>query len=331
MTRSSFSPTGEGIKRRWPVLDVARGVAILSMIAFHFTWDLGFFGIVDYDISFTSEGRMLAHGIAGSFLLIVGLSLALAHRGTFQLKPFLRRFRFVAGAALIVSVGTFVAMPEEWIFFGVLHCIALSSLLALPMLGAPLVWVAGTAAVSLAAPLVVAHPFFEQPWLFWLGLNHVMPRTNDYVPLFPWFGVVLSGVLAARLTYRYQSATAWLQRPIAGRAARWLARMGRFSLPIYLIHQPLMMSLLWAGLSMTGPLHLFAPSDGGFAKACTASCVASGRKDRQCVSSCSCVGEEIASKSPPVTTLSEFEMDKRIDAAILVCRTKGALSIETGN
>ena len=312
-------------KRRWPALDVARGVAILAMIAFHFTWDLGFFGIVDYDISFTPEGRLLAHIIAGSFLFMVGMGLALAHRGTFNQKAFLRRFRFVAGAALLVSLGTYFTMPDEWIFFGVLHCIALSSLLALPLLRAPIVLVAGLAVTAIAAPFVVAHPFFDQPMLFWLGLNQVLPRTNDYVPLLPWFGVVLAGVVATRLADQHQAVSEWLQQPLKRAIAHFLARMGRFSLPIYLIHQPILMGLLWALLSVTGPIHLFPSSDGGFAKACTASCIASGRNDQKCVSSCACVGEEIASKSPPVATLSEFEMNKRIDASILICRAKGAL------
>jgi len=104
-----------------------------------------------------------------------------------------------------------------------------------------------------------------------------------------------------------------------------LARLGRFSLPVYLLHQPILMGLLWALLSITGPLHLFAPVDGGFAKACTASCVAAGNKSDKCVLSCSCVGNEIATKSPPVTTLPEDELNRRIDDAILICRGKGAL------
>ncbi|MCX8503576.1 MAG: DUF1624 domain-containing protein [Alphaproteobacteria bacterium] len=325
MTSASFSPLGEGFKRRWPVIDVARGIAIIAMILFHFTWDLGFFGIIDYDISFTPEGRLLAHCIAGSFLFIVGISLALAARNGLPIKPYLRRLRYVAGAAIIVSVGTFFTMPDDWIFFGVLHCIALSSLLALPFLRAPILLVAALAIFSIAAPFMVYHPLFDRPWLFWLGLNHVLPRTNDYVPFFPWFGVVLAGSVAARFVDRSPHLSAWFQRARVDALSRSLARLGRFSLPVYLLHQPILMGLLWALLSITGPLHLFAPVDGGFAKACTASCVAAGNKSDKCVLSCSCVGNEIATKSPPVTTLPEDELNRRIDDAILICRGKGAL------
>ncbi len=311
--------------RRWPALDVARGLAIIAMILFHFTWDLGFFGIVDYDISFTPEGRLLAHCIAGSFLFIVGMSLALAARNGLRVKPYLRRLRYVAGAAIIVSIGTFFTMPDDWIFFGVLHCIALSSLLALPFLSAPIVLIAASAALSIAAPFFIYFPIFDKPWLFWLGLNHVLPRTNDYVPLFPWLGVVLSGVVVARLIEKKPGISEWFQRPRFTPISRYLARLGRFSLPIYLLHQPILMGLLWTLLSVAGPLHLFAASDGGFAKACTASCVAAGNKSDKCVSSCSCVGNEIATKTPPVATLPEAELNRRIDDAILICRGKGAL------
>jgi uncharacterized membrane protein len=314
---------GEGMNRRWHALDGARGIAIVAMILFHFTWDLGFFGIIDYDISFTSEGRMLSHGIAGSFLFIVGMSLVLANRATFDAKAFLRRFRFVAGAAFLVSLGTFFAMPDDWIFFGVLHCIALSSLLAIPWLRAPLGVVAVVAACVLFAPFLVSHPIFDQPWLFWLGLNHVLPRTNDYVPLFPWFGVVLCGVFAARLALRNEDISARLGAPLTGWFFRRLARLGRFSLPVYLLHQPVMMGLIWGLLSLTGPIHLYTSKDGGFAKACTASCIASGKTDVQCTASCACVGEELARGNPPVATLSSEALSIKVDEAVAVCRVKG--------
>jgi uncharacterized membrane protein len=321
--RTSLSLPISHVNRRWPIIDIARGVAIIAMVLFHFTWDIGFFGIIDYDISFTPEGRLLSHCIAGSFLFIVGISLALAARNGLSYRPYLRRLQYIAGAAIIVSGSTFFLMPEDWIFFGVLHCIALSSLLALPFLRAPILPVAAVAALSIALPFTVYHPLFDQPWLFWLGLNHVLPRTNDYVPIFPWFGVVLAGSVAARLMDMQPSLSAWLQRSRTDLFSRPLARLGRLSLAVYLVHQPILMGLLWALLSLTGPLPLFAPPDGGFAKACTASCLAAGNKNDRCVSSCACVGNEITSKLPPVTTLPEAELNRRIDAAILVCRGKG--------
>jgi uncharacterized membrane protein len=324
MTEASFSFSGEGRKRRWPVVDIARGIAIIAMILFHFTWDLGYFGIVDYDISFTTEGRVLSHLIAGSFLLLVGMSLALAARDGLPVKPYLRRLRAIAGAAILVSLGTFFLMPEDWIFFGVLHCIALSSLVALPFIVAPLPVVIVTALAALALPWFVYHPFFDAPWLFWIGLNHVLPRTNDYVPFFPWFGLVLTGLAFTRSIERFPAQVKWAEQPRTASFSRGLARLGRFSLPVYLLHQPLLMALLWGMLSLTGPIRLFQPADGGFTKACQASCIASGQADDKCTASCSCVGDEMAQKQPPVATLTDEQLHRRVDEAILLCRGKGA-------
>ena len=91
------------------------------------------------------------------------------------------------------------------------------------------------AAICLAMPLLVSSPVFAQPWLLWAGLAPWPPVTNDYVPLFPWLGVVLLGL-------------AWPE-PVVALArrldvSRVLAWAGRHALPIYLLHQPVLLSLL---------------------------------------------------------------------------------------
>lgn len=188
--------TSPSSQTRWPIIDALRGIAVVAMIGFHFTWDLGFFHLIDYDISFTPEGRVMSHLIAGTFLFLVGVSLALAHRAQFDPHAFMKRFFKIAGAAALVSLGTYFAMPDEWIFFGILHCIALSSLLALPFLNWPLHFVAIAAVIAIGAPFVWTPAFLDHPFLYWVGLNTSLPRTNDYVPLLPWFGGVLMGLFS---------------------------------------------------------------------------------------------------------------------------------------
>jgi uncharacterized membrane protein len=310
--------------RRWPMLDSARGIAIVAMIAFHFTWDLGFFGIVDYDISFAPEGRLFAHLIAGSFLTISGISLALATRSGFRPRLFLRRFRWLVCAALLVSLGTLIAMPGQWIFFGILHCIALSSLLALPFLQAPLAFIGVVALGVIAAPFVIAHPFFDQPWLFFLGLNHVMPDTNDYVPLFPYCGIVLLGLAFGRFALTRSLLTDFFTHPCLGFFSRRLARLGRFSLAVYLIHQPVMMAALWGLLALTGPLHFGPARDTAFIRACVANCVQKGSDATYCDKTCTCVGESLAELSRTASQQDQAEFSRRIDTAIAVCRAASA-------
>ena len=105
----------------------------------------------------------------------------------------------VGGAALAVTVVTYFAFPESYIFFGILHCIAVSSVLALPFLRLHPALTLAAAVFCLVAPRIFTNPALDAPWLDWLGLGASDPVTNDYVPIFPWFGLALIGVAAGRL------------------------------------------------------------------------------------------------------------------------------------
>jgi uncharacterized membrane protein len=81
----------------------------------------------------------------------------------------------------------------------------------------------------------------------------VTPRTNDYVPLFPWFGLVLAGITAGRIglpRFARSSLDAWRPQTGLGRVATFA---GRHSLVIYLVHQPVLLGLLTGLVSVTGP------------------------------------------------------------------------------
>lgn len=299
---------------RWPIIDALRGLAVIAMIGFHFTWDLGFFQLIDYDISFTPEGRVLSHLIAGTFLFLVGVSLTLAHRKELNARAFLIRFFKIASAAALVSIGTFFVMPEEWIFFGVLHCIALSSLLALPFLRAPLIIVFLVAVIALSAPTLIETPFFDRPDMFWLGLNKVLPRTNDYVPLLPWFGVVLMGVVTARLILAREALGALLARP----SFKPIMLIGRYALPIYLLHQPVLMGVLWVFVTLADPFEKVPVIEPAFFQNCAQSCASSGRGIEACDRACSCIGRTLSGMKNPTG-------DDAIQSALAICRKDGAL------
>ena len=299
---------------RWPIIDALRGLAVIAMIGFHFTWDLGFFQMIDYDISFTPEGRVLSHLIAGTFLFLVGVSLALAHRKAIETRAFLKLFFKIAGAAALVSLGTYFVMPEEWIFFGVLHCIALSSLLALPILRAPLIIVFVSALLALSTPALIETPFFDRPDMFWLGLNKILPRTNDYVPLLPWFGVVLMGVVTARLILAREALGALLARP----SFKPLMLMGRYALPIYLLHQPVLMGVLWVFVTLAGPFEKAPVIEPAFFQNCAQSCASSGRGIEACDRACSCLGRALTGMKNPTG-------DEALQSALAICRKDGAL------
>jgi uncharacterized membrane protein len=116
---------------RYAALDVARGLALVAMALYHATWDLGALRLTPENYALTPSGRLAAHGIAGCFLILVGIGLVLMNGERFAAGPFALRLARIAGAALLVTAATVVTDPSSYIFFGILHCIAVSSVLAL--------------------------------------------------------------------------------------------------------------------------------------------------------------------------------------------------------
>jgi uncharacterized membrane protein len=277
--------------QRWDAIDVARGLAICAMVVYHFSWDLSFLKLIQSNILAIPAWRWFARAIAGSFLMLAGVGLALAHAQGFRRLPFLRRVTKVGGAALAVTLVTYLAFPESYIFFGILHCIAASSILALPFLRLRPSLTLLAAALSLAAPWILTDPALDQPWLDWLGLGTADPVTNDYVPIFPWFGLVLIGVAAGK---------AVLPRKETMGLARWRARggwvkgliwAGRKSLPIYLLHQIVLLGILYGVLQIVGPNPMAEARP--FLAECEANCVRQNGQPDLCRSTCSCIADDL--------------------------------------
>jgi uncharacterized membrane protein len=288
--QTSMSPDANFRTGRWPALDAARGLAIAAMVVYHFAWDLSFFQLIATDVVGHPAWQLFARTIAASFLTLVGIGLTLGHQRRVRWRAFWRRLAVIAAAALAITAATWFAFPEDYIFFGILHCIALSSVLALPFLRTPAIVVVGAAAFCFAAPRLFTDAALDAPLLDWLGLGAGMPQTNDYVPIFPWFGFVLLGVGAGRfvmpLTARKPSSPLW-NSPWS-RALVW---SGRRSLPIYLVHQPVLLGALFLVAQVTGPSP--AAQDAYFERNCQATCVGSGAEQEICARACTCAAERL--------------------------------------
>jgi len=277
--------------QRWDAIDVARGIAIVAMVVYHFSWDLSFLRLIATDIVAVPAWRWFARCIAGSFLFLAGVGLVLAHAQGLWRKPFLRRLAKIGGAALLITVATYLAFPESYIFFGILHCIAVSSVLALPFLRlrAPLVLI--FAIFCLAAPWIFTDPALDQPWLDWLGLGATDPVTNDYVPIFPWFGLVLAGVAVTQAILPHAETLRLASWRAKDRLSRLLVWAGRKSLPIYLLHQVVLLSALYGILQLTGPNPMAEARP--FLAQCEASCLEQNGQAGTCRALCSCVVDEL--------------------------------------
>lgn len=280
-------------KSRLEAIDFARGLALLAMAIYHFAWDLEFFGYAPPGMTAEGGWRLFARSIASSFLFLVGVSLFLAHARGFRRGPFLKRLAMVAGAAAAISLVTWLAVPGGFIFFGILHQIALASVLGLAFLRAP-AWVAIVVAIAVAAaPHFLRSTFFDHPALWWVGLSSVNPHSNDYVPLFPWFAAILLGLAAAKIA----AAAGLFQRLGQLSLHEWtrpLQFAGRHSLAVYLIHQPVLIACVWL-FSVVAPPAQTAP-DVAFTRACTAQCEET-RGQEFCALYCVCVLEGLEAEN----------------------------------
>ncbi|MCZ8377026.1 MAG: heparan-alpha-glucosaminide N-acetyltransferase [Beijerinckiaceae bacterium] len=270
---------------RLPFLDKARGIALAAMVVYHFVWDLSFLGLIDPAIRDSLLWSSFARVIAASFLVLAGIGLVLAHGQGLDRAKFLRRLALVAGAALLVTAGTWLVFPDAFVFFGILHAIALGSVLALPFLGRP-VWLTLLAAGAVwLLPFLIQNPAMAAPALIWIGLGDRLPNSTDFVPVFPWFGFMLLGVAVGRLVdWSRLSGPEPATRP-----GRLLVTAGRRSLLVYLVHQPLLLGMLWlvALIVVQRP----DPEARPFLAACHAQCGANGGDAPTCTRLCRCALE----------------------------------------
>lgn len=274
----------DGRGPRVAAIDIARGVAIVAMVVYHTAFDLSAASLIPTDVEGDLGWTIFARLIAGSFLFLVGVSLVLATERGIVWPSFLRRLGLIVGGALLVTLGTWWFEPRTFVFFGILHMIAVASVLALPFLRLPAAAIAGAAAFFFVLPWVFRSEIFDTSALWWAGLQTVPPVSVDYVPVFPWFAVVLAGILGGRwiAANRARLAT-W--RP-TGTWARWLGFAGRWSLVIYLVHQPLIVGVISAAAAVLPPNEPVARAN--FMGQCRPAC-GEDRDAATCEAFCGCM------------------------------------------
>lgn len=270
---------------RVPAIDIARGVAVIAMVIYHFAWDLSTLALADLEVVGSPGWNLFARAIAASFLVLAGIGISMAYRDGIRWAHFLRRLAVIAAAAAVITAATFLSFPRSYIFFGILHNMALSSVIALPFLFAPRIVAALAALVFLALPRLVSGGIFDQPVLAFLGLGTIPPNTYDWVPVFPWSGYLLAGFAAAPLLIGL------LPRSEGGGVGRALATLGRYSLVIYLVHQPVLFGALFGLRQFTGPNPTADAAP--FMRYCLQSCQAQKQPEALCKKACGCTVEAL--------------------------------------
>ncbi|MDG6243419.1 MAG: heparan-alpha-glucosaminide N-acetyltransferase [Methanolobus sp.] len=237
-------------KERFFEVDALRGIAILLMVIYHFFYDLDFLGIADFDMNC---GLLLIVGRSAAilFILLVGVSLTLSNSRSVlapenspgQFTHLLWRGAGIFSFGLVITVVTATVLEKGTIYFGILHMIGISIILAYPFLKYRLVpLIAGI--FILFAGFFMENVYVDFPWLLWIGIKPHGFYTLDYFPLVPWFGVVLLGVFTGNSLYPGYRRSFRICECESNVLVRLLESFGKKSLLIYLVHQPVIVGLL---------------------------------------------------------------------------------------
>jgi uncharacterized membrane protein len=307
-------------RERFAWLDMARGAALPAMASYHFLWDLAYFGYIDADFPSTGWPRLYARAIASTFLFLAGFSLYLAHRNGIRWPGFRRRFARIVAAAAVVTIGTYLVMPQGFVFFGILHQIALASLLGLLFLRVPVAITVAVALVVIAVPQFYTFEALDPPWFWWTGLSASTRVSFDYVPLFPWFGPFLLGMAAGRLFARPPA----LRQNALGISTTnprkmAFAFLGRHSLVFYLVHQPVLIAMLFL-FSILVPAPKADPGR-QYIKSCVNGCK-DGQSPAFCQRFCGCTLEMLQAQNllaPLQSGAISVDNDERLNGIAMQC------------
>jgi len=239
-------------KRFWEI-DVLRGLAILMMVTYHLVFDLTYFGVFSFNVS-SGLWWWFARLTAFIFLFLVGISLTLSYSraelmGQKQEKKnifpkYLKRGGKIFFLGLLVTLATWIFIPGDFIVFGVLHFIGIAIILEYPFLNKKyLNLVLGI--IFIITGFILAQFTVTYPWLLWLGLKPAGFITVDYFPLIPWLGVVSLGLFAGKILYHDYKRRFHLIDLSQNPFTRMFSFLGQHSLLIYLLHQPLLIMILY--------------------------------------------------------------------------------------
>ncbi len=230
------------LERIWEI-DFLRGLSIVLMVGYHLLYDLGamvglksFFGF-STDLS-TPAWLAAQYFFAALFVVLSGISSTLS-RGN------VRRALKLLAVAIVITGATYAFNSAAAIHFGILHCLGVSILLyglAFERATAPACAASGAVILlaGLALPAILKSMPVRFDWLLPLGIHTPGYSSFDYFPLFPWLGVFLVGVALGKSVYAPGRSLIRRRLPVT-----FINHAGRHSLLIYILHQPIILAVLY--------------------------------------------------------------------------------------
>ncbi len=233
---------------RYPEIDLVRGLALVLMIVYHTLFDLNFFSVLSIDV-YTGFWRFFAFATAALFLLVVGVSLTVSRaRAERYLDARSLAIKFVLRGAKIICLGllvtlvTWVYLREGFVVFGILSIIGVS------VLCSPLFFRFGKKNAIVGLACIAIGGYFATitgpVWLVPFGIHPDTFWSVDYTPIFPWLGVVLIGIALGDILYP-GGRRAFSLPALPATAIAPFTFLGRHSLVIYLVHQPVILAVIY--------------------------------------------------------------------------------------
>ncbi|WP_350333984.1 heparan-alpha-glucosaminide N-acetyltransferase [Coralliovum pocilloporae] len=224
-------------------IDALKGMAILGVVLFHLVWDLEFVGFVAglaFHPIWLGFGRILA----GTFMLVVGINLVLAHPNHLNLIAYIKRISILLIAAFAISLLTLITFPTSFIYFGILHSITVSSLVGLAFLRLSMHITLIAGVIVFLLPFYYSTSAFDSRWFAWIGFSESPPASNDFFPVFPWLGLTLIGMAITKFCLVQENISQWCILPKNNACVQSIVWLGKRSLLIYLIHQPVLLAII---------------------------------------------------------------------------------------
>lgn len=219
-------------------VDLARGLACLSMPFYHTLYNLYSTGLTDTLWTKSTFWNIYQNLGLGTFVLVSGMAFILSTQKGIRWQRLGRRALKLASVAMMISLVTYLVMPDVFVRFGVIHFFTCSILLA-PLFRMMGHWtIVPGLAIVVGGVIMTRAGLYPEPWLYITGLMSDRPSSIDYIPLVPWFGVFLLGMGCAHwlpLPREAKLPSNWM-RPII-----WL---GKHSLAFYIIHQLVIFAVL---------------------------------------------------------------------------------------
>lgn len=227
-----------------------RGLAVINMVIFHLFYDLVYIYGYEFNWFMTRPSHIWQQAIAWTFILVSGFSFNLTR------KYFKQAFTLVLFSTILTLV-TYYFMPEEVIWFGILHFLATAFIITWliqnilqkinPWLGIFLAL--GFFYITrdiysgylnfFSFNISIPDAIFTNKYLFWLGFPLDNFSSSDYFPLLPWIFLYFVGFFLGKL-FR----TKKISMPRFPKNENIITFLGQNSLIIYLIHQPIIVGLI---------------------------------------------------------------------------------------